>query len=617
MLQAFDDPDAPPPLPRLALPPPPAVAASSGATTPVSAQRAALPQKGGNDVWLDYTQEPGVPQNHEVLYADRSSSDIHHQQGPSNESIHTQTARGIHENDHCTHAGCASMPQLSCWWCSQEAASAGSPSLATLRSAAEETSSGARPAPMEQAIHAQGTATMTRQWSHRSAHGADSARGHRIQNSPSEVQGTPGSTFAAHEGSTSAGRTVTGSASVPHLSLHADRFLGKRLPTSVKPWRQVATCDQFGAVPWPPPPLPPVSSELRVRLEVLEAKRDAQTRAEAGYERQVVRLQEELRSAETAAGRCSLLEEQVKHLQSREQTWRNRIDALEEASNAERRESARMRTQAENLQAESRAERGLREQAQQRHREMDVLHEQLQGEVKRLQASLTSERGARQELEVQHRETERRCRDAIVEVDKLRQQHSDLISQHRQDAEASETRARELSLRLQGDSDMKMREVMTRHTQLDVEVKELRLSEAALKREIEALRFERDQATEGLMRERESADADRARNAGELLRVTGERDVIRAEREQAIAERDLLQARFSLQTESQSDFGRGQDIKATNRMQLRKQERQRFSGVDRTLTIPADEEYIHIDLQDDAASSIADLGEVGSRRNSR
>lgn len=611
MSQIFDDPDAPPPLPRLALPPPPAAATSSGATTPVSAQNAPLPQAGGHEAWLD--QDPGVHPHNELMYADGGSTNIHHQQGPDNEMIHSQTVRSIHDSEHCAHAGCASMPQLSCWWCSQEAASAGSPSLATLRSTADETSLGARPVPAERARNVPGTATMARQWSHRPVHGANSARGHRSQESPFDMQGTPGSTSAGNEGSTTAGHTVTGSSSVPQLSMHGDRFLGKRLPTSVKPWRQVATCDQFGAVPWPPPPLPPVSSELRLRLEVLEAKRDAQTRSEAGYERHVARLQGELRSAETAAGKCSLLEEQVKHLQSREQTWRSRIDALEEASVSERRETARMRTQADQLQAESRAERGLREQAQERHREMDVLHEQLQNEVRKLHANLASERVARQELEAQHMETERRCRDAIVEVDKLRRQHSDLISQHREDAEASETRARELSLKIQGESDVQMREAMTRQRQLDAEVKELRLSEAALKREIEALRLERDRAMEDLTRERDNAELDRARSAAELLRVTGERDVVRAEREQAVAERDLLQARLSLQNNAQSST-------LTTRNVLRKQEVQRFSGVDRTLSVPTDggdDEYIHIDLQDDGASSIADLGDVGSRRGSR
>lgn len=46
----------------------------------------------------------------------------------------------------------------------------------------------------------------------------------------------------------------------------------------------------IASIPWPPPPLPPVSDELRTRLEALEAQRNSQQQVEMILERQVEQL---------------------------------------------------------------------------------------------------------------------------------------------------------------------------------------------------------------------------------------------------------------------------------------------------------------------------------------
>lgn len=63
--------------------------------------------------------------------------------------------------------------------------------------------------------------------------------------------------------------------------------------------------------PWPPPPLPPVSDELRARLEALEAQRNSQLQVEAILERQVDQLRLDLGQADTARTRCTALEGQL------------------------------------------------------------------------------------------------------------------------------------------------------------------------------------------------------------------------------------------------------------------------------------------------------------------
>lgn len=164
---------------------------------------------------------------------------------------------------------------------------------------------------------------------------------------------------------------------------------------------------------WPPPPLPPVSDELQVRLEALEVQTRHQTQADVFLERRVEQLQEELRSAEEASGRCAVLQQQIEHLERRELSWSQHAGSLEAARDADRREAEgwrreladeaeRMRADLERLLQLHASERGLREGAQQKHRDLAGSFEQLQAEFRQLQESHAAECSSSEEARQRH-----------------------------------------------------------------------------------------------------------------------------------------------------------------------------------------------------------------------
>jgi len=160
------------------------------------------------------------------------------------------------------------------------------------------------------------------------------------------------------------------------------------------------------AMPWPPPPLPPIPDELRVRLEALEAQRSAHLRAEGARERQIEKLKAELATAEEQLERCSL-------------DWGTRFAALEasQATAAEGAAEAALRRQhdlelardralveAQRAQTAGDLDRERHAEVQSRHREAHLELEQMRTEVLHLQAERVSDQQLREQA--QHRSAE-------------------------------------------------------------------------------------------------------------------------------------------------------------------------------------------------------------------
>jgi len=131
------------------------------------------------------------------------------------------------------------------------------------------------------------------------------------------------------------------------------------------------------SVPWPPPPLPPVSSDLRVRLEKLEKQRDTQAIVDSSRDKKMEQLIAELLVAEKSGQHCVQLEAELQRL---------RQDRLAETDQLKNERMGRERSESECI--------------------------RLQQEIRELAATFDTERRAREEAE-------RRCSEARTERDKM------------------------------------------------------------------------------------------------------------------------------------------------------------------------------------------------------
>mmetsp|Transcript_34850 Transcript_34850/g.81415 ORF Transcript_34850/g.81415 Transcript_34850/m.81415 type:complete len:857 (+) Transcript_34850:56-2626(+) len=149
------------------------------------------------------------------------------------------------------------------------------------------------------------------------------------------------------------------------------------------------------AVPWPPPPLPPVSTELAARVEALEHTSSRPARSSIDVDRQLERLQIELREAEANTARA--LKEQ---LVSANSGWQERLDGLQAsydgqlASLEELRQSHallvderdRLRADIQQMQASRSDDEARYKDVKQRLQELEAERQNLQQEIQDLQA---------------------------------------------------------------------------------------------------------------------------------------------------------------------------------------------------------------------------------------
>lgn len=145
------------------------------------------------------------------------------------------------------------------------------------------------------------------------------------------------------------------------------------------------------AVPWPPPPLPPVPGELRERLEALEQQRGHQQNHEFELEKRFELLRNELSTAQASVERCAALESQLEQRDRELHDSRNAIQA------AEAREAEMVRRSQE-------LEKQVREDGDHRSREIIVESDRLRGELRAMQTAHDTERGLKEDAQQRHLE---------------------------------------------------------------------------------------------------------------------------------------------------------------------------------------------------------------------
>lgn len=330
-----------------------------------------------------------------------------------------------------------------------------------------------------------------------------------------------------------------------------------------------------GAAPWPPPPLPPMSFELRSRVASLEVQRGeaeeaARRRADVLLEERVTQLRQELSTAEAQVEECCTLEERLE-LSSSE--WRERVMELElraEAGEAAAvRRAARQARDAE-LRAQEEAEsrrraaadryRSLQQQhddmqdehrdlhqrhaseqdrhsaLQRRHTILDSEGEHLRDDLQRLRSTLDAEQAGGEEVHKQSRRVESELSQARVELDRTQQ----LCNEHSSGTEDSRERRQMLEDQLGS-----LRSDMER-------LQAARDAEAATKRSAqqqhEAMGAELVRVREDIERLQESASAESAA-----------RDEVQSSCAAARLERDRAQAQnASRQAEVREAEGRAE-----------------------------------------------------------
>mmetsp|Transcript_56377 Transcript_56377/g.132196 ORF Transcript_56377/g.132196 Transcript_56377/m.132196 type:complete len:933 (-) Transcript_56377:164-2962(-) len=160
-----------------------------------------------------------------------------------------------------------------------------------------------------------------------------------------------------------------------------------------------ATC----AVPWPPPPLPPVSTELSIRVEALE-NFSRGSRSSVDVERQLERLQLELREAKAAAARK--LKEQMNN-----SGWQQRLDGLQVSYDQQLEALEELRQSHALLIDERDRIRADIEQMQAARADSDEDVNQLQARLQEIEAEREALKQEVQQLEVGHEELHREWKD--------------------------------------------------------------------------------------------------------------------------------------------------------------------------------------------------------------
>lgn len=116
---------------------------------------------------------------------------------------------------------------------------------------------------------------------------------------------------------------------------------------------------------WPPPPLPPMSSEVIVRLSSLEAQRVSTDDVE--YERLIEQLRVKLRDVQAWVAQQEGLQEQIERCNME---WRERVQALE------------ARSLQRQLEAEARLKQATCDAEERGHKECEKLRAEVQAAKK-------------------------------------------------------------------------------------------------------------------------------------------------------------------------------------------------------------------------------------------
>lgn len=269
---------------------------------------------------------------------------------------------------------------------------------------------------------------------------------------------------------------------------------------------------------WPPPPLPPVNSDLAARLEALESQKAALGTLDTPREKRLEELQTKLSSAQATASQCKELEQQLEKCNA---DWKRKFDELEarwkeeEESSARRVEEAAalaektVRENIERLQKElqtvrSEGDRAVEEAQRRGQEEIDKLKRELRlaGEAEERSNTEASRRDTellqlRSELERENQ----RFQDGTTQLRRLEQRAQDLEEELRKERSSSKSRdvaveeqARSSEVQLQTlrrdaeDLRGKLREVTADRDQLGGDVQSLRKANEQRETECKSLR---------------------------------------------------------------------------------------------------------------------------------
>lgn len=353
------------------------------------------------------------------------------------------------------------------------------------------------------------------------------------------------------------GAATSSWAQLPQVTSHQSSF----------PW--LPSTSSGGAGVWPPPPLPPLSEELRHRLETLELQRLAQLKAESSISKEVEELRSELSNwkayCERLKADAASAEAECDRLRTlRETSQRQCFEQTSEATTLReelrlhqksRQADGHLREEVEQLKADVERQRSIRMETDRLRQEAVAECDQLREELAQAKEDINSMR--------QTHDNARKLREERDRLEAaLRQKEASL--KQREESHSTELHERETRMRLEL---QKFAGLERDHKQkiLDLEDKASQLNELRLQNDqliidnmhLKKLSDER-LAAEGIMREGMQSEAQHLRATQAELRQSQESErrlreaitLIEAEKNELVARNKLAEDSAALRRRS-------------------------------------------------------------------